>query len=215
MRYHLPMDASFRGSDDSVPQGVALREAKVALRRQILARRDELTAEFRTAASNAIAARVTQLPEFAAANAVLLTLAYRSEWSTLPLVRAALLAGKTVAVPRVDAAARMLELHALTDPDREIIVGFQGIPEPLPDSPKVPRDAIDFVLVPGVAFDENGGRLGYGGGYYDRLLPLLDPRAARMAGAFEMQIVDRVPAAPHDVAVDAVVTETRTFVPRR
>ena len=64
------------------------------------------------------------------------------------------------------------------------------------------------MLVPGVAFDLDGRRLGYGGGYYDRLLPLLSPRAARVAGAFELQIVDRVPAAPHDVAVDAIVTES-------
>jgi 5-formyltetrahydrofolate cyclo-ligase len=83
----------------------------------------------------------------------------------------------------------------------------------LPDSPKVPREAIDFVLVPGVPFDENGGRLGY-------VAATPPPAAAQTArranaSAFDLQIVDRVPAAPHDVAVDAVVTETRTFVPRR
>ena len=67
------------------------------------------------------------------------------------------------------------------------------------------------MLVPGVAFDLAGRRLGYGGGYYDRLLPLLSPDAARVAGAFELQIVDRVPAAPHDVAVGTIVTESRTL----
>ena len=71
------------------------------------------------------------------------------------------------------------------------------------------------MLVPGVAFDLGGRRLGYGGGYYDRLLPLLPPRAARVAGAFEIQLVERVPAAPHDVAVDAIVTESRIVVPTR
>jgi len=79
----------------------------------------------------------------------------------------------------------------------------------------VTRDAIEFVLVPGVAFDLAGHRLGYGGGYYDRLLPMLPPHAVRVAGAFEIQIVDRVPAAPHDVAVDAIVTESRIVVPAR
>jgi 5-formyltetrahydrofolate cyclo-ligase len=211
MRYHSTMTAPAHGSDACAPQGVALREAKLALRRQMLARRDGVPAAIRVAASAAIAARIAMLPEFAAANAVLLTLPFRSEWDTLPLVVAALAAGKTVAMPRVDAKTRMLELHAITDPVRDIVGGFQGIPEPLPDRPRVPREAIDFVLVPGVAFDRSGRRLGYGGGYYDRLLPLLPPRAARVVGAFELQLVDRVPAAPHDVAVDAIVTESRTL----
>ena len=67
------------------------------------------------------------------------------------------------------------------------------------------------MLVPGIAFDAAGKRLGYGGGHYDRLLPLLPPAAARVAGAFEAQIVERVPAAPHDIGVDCIVTERRTL----
>jgi 5-formyltetrahydrofolate cyclo-ligase len=67
------------------------------------------------------------------------------------------------------------------------------------------------VLVPGVAFDASGHRLGYGGGYYDRLLPRLRRDAARIAGGYEMQLVDRVPAALHDVPVQALATEVRTL----
>ncbi|HTL75696.1 MAG TPA: 5-formyltetrahydrofolate cyclo-ligase, partial [Casimicrobiaceae bacterium] len=74
--------------------------------------------------------------------------------------------------------------------------------------------SVDWVLVPGVAFDARGGRLGYGGGFYDRLLPGAAGSAPRVAGAFEMQIVDAVPTAPHDVGVDAVVTERRTLTCR-
>lgn len=198
-------------ADAAAPQGAALREAKLALRRRILAARDALPLDERGAAAAAITARIVALPSFAAACTVLLTLAFRSEWDTLPLVRAALAAGKTVAAPRVDTASRMLELHALTDPARDLMRGHEGIPEPLPHCPKVSYDAVDWVLVPGVAFDREGRRLGYGGGYYDRLLPLLGRRAVRVAGAYELQVVERVPAAPHDLAVDAVVTESRAF----
>ena len=67
------------------------------------------------------------------------------------------------------------------------------------------------VLAPLVGFDRQCYRLGYGGGYYDRLLPLLAPSAARVAGAFDVQIVDRVPVGPNDVTIDAVVTESRTL----
>jgi 5-formyltetrahydrofolate cyclo-ligase len=75
--------------------------------------------------------------------------------------------------------------------------------------------AIDWVLVPGVAFDLAGHRIGYGGGYYDRLLPTLREDAPRIAGAFELQIVERVPASAHDLKVDAIVTEARTIVAQR
>ena len=211
MRYHRTMSPSADRGDANGPQCAALRAAKLALRQRVLAERDALPAEVRVAASGAILARILARADFMSAQAVLLTLPFRGEWDTLALVRAALAAGKTVAVPRVDIGTRMLELHAITDPERDIGAGYRDIPEPLPACPRISRDAIDFVLVPGVAFDRQGRRLGYGGGYYDRLLPLLSPRAARVAGAFELQLVDRVPAAPHDVAVDAVVTESRAL----
>jgi 5-formyltetrahydrofolate cyclo-ligase len=196
----------------AAPHGAALRDAKLALRREMLSRRDALSIEHRLRAAHAIGAQIGSLPSFASAGTVLLTLAFRSEWDTLPLVRAALASGKLVAVPRVDDAKRMLELHALTDPTGDVVPGYRGIPEPRPDAPAVAPERVDWVLVPGVAFDRDGRRLGYGGGYYDRLLPRLRSGVPRVAGAYDMQIVDRVPSAPHDVGVDALVTETKTLV---
>ncbi len=195
-------------------KGADLHAAKLELRQRVLAIRDAVPPALRSTASDAIVARILARPDFLSARAVLLTLPFGSEWDTLALVRAAIAAGKTVAMPRVDKVSRMLALHAIVDPVRDVATGFRDIPEPLPACPALSRDAIDFVLVPGVAFDRNGRRIGYGGGYYDRLLPLLSPRAVRVAGAFEVQIVDRVPDAPHDVAVDAIVTESRALTTR-
>jgi 5-formyltetrahydrofolate cyclo-ligase len=197
------------GSDG--PVGPALRDAKRALREQVLAARDAFAAPLRARAAEAIAERIGHLPSFTAAHIVLLTLAFKSEWNTLPLVHAALTAGKIVVLPRVDIDARMLGLRAIRDPVADIAAGYQGIPEPGLHCPTVAPDMIDWVLVPGVAFDAAGRRLGYGGGFYDRLLPLLVAGTARVAGAFDLQIVPRVPAAPHDLAVHAVATETRTI----
>jgi len=211
MRYHRTMSPSSRHRDGNGLQGAALRSAKFALRQRVLAERDALPPGMRATAAGAIAARILARADFMSAQAVLLTLPFGSEWDTLALVRAALAAGKTVAVPRVDIKTRMLELHAIADPERDVVAGYRDIPEPRPACPRISRDAIDFVLVPGVAFDRWGRRLGYGGGYYDRLLPLLSPRAVRVAGAFELQLVDRVPAAPHDIAVEAIVTESRAL----
>ncbi|HEV8258064.1 MAG TPA: 5-formyltetrahydrofolate cyclo-ligase [Casimicrobiaceae bacterium] len=193
---------------------VGLREAKRSVRERILRARDAMPAHLRIAASTAIAATLSRRPDFIAARVVLLTLPFGSEWDTALMLSAALAGGKTVAVPRVNQERHMLEIHAVCDAAREIAPGYRGIPEPRADCPPVALASIDWVLVPGVAFDAEGRRIGYGGGYYDRLLPLLDRSATRVAGAFELQVVERVPAAPHDTTVDAIVTERRTLGPR-
>ena len=187
--------------------------AKQALRGRVLAQRDDLPAETRTADSHAISARIEALPSFALAQTIVLTLPFGSEWDTRPLAARALRVGKRVVVPRVDRVARMLRLHAVVDLDADVVAGYLNIPEPRESRPIVEPDAIDWVLVPGVAFDRSGRRLGYGGGFYDRLLPLIRASAPRIAGAFDVQIVDEVPAGPHDRRVDGVVSPTLTLVP--
>ena len=183
-----------------------LHEAKRALRTRVLAARNALPRDVHAADSARIASRLRSLDGFRRASIVLLTLPFGSEWNTRALALSALSAGKTVAIPRVDAGAKMLVLHAIADLERDIVAGFRAIPEPLPSTPIVVPEAVDWILVPGVAFDMRGGRLGYGGGYYDRLLPLCRPGVPTVAGAFRVQIVDDVPAAPHDVRIDAVAT---------
>ena len=193
---------------------VGLREAKRSVRERILRAREAMPAQLRVAASTAIAATLSRRPDFITARVVLLTLPFGSEWDTGLLLSAALAGGKTVAVPRVNQERHMLEIHAVCDAGREIAPGYRGIPEPRADCPPVALASIDWVLVPGIAFDAEGRRIGYGGGYYDRLLPLLERGTTRVAGAFELQVVERVPAAPHDATVDAIVTERRTLGPR-
>jgi 5-formyltetrahydrofolate cyclo-ligase len=188
-----------------------LRDAKQALRTRMLALRDALPAAAQEAGSAAIAARIEALPAFAAAHAVLLTLPFGSEWDTRALARRVASSHRRLIVPRVDRTARMLALHAVGDLDRDVAPGYRGIPEPVPSCARVAPTAIDFVLVPGVAFDERGGRLGYGGGFYDRLLPLMRPEVAVVAGAFDEQVVDAVPTAGHDRRVPLVVTPTRVI----
>lgn len=188
---------------------MTMRDAKRSLREQAIAARDAVTPEQRAEASAAIAARIAALESFDRARTVLLTLPFRSEWDAALLARRALASGKHVAVPRVDPATRMLRILRIEDLEHDVEAGYRGIPEPRSGCAPIAMEEIDWVLVPGVAFDAAGRRLGYGGGYYDRLLPLLRPTARRIAGAFDVQFVEVVPAAPHDIAVDCIVTQTR------
>ena len=194
---------------------VPLPATKQALRARILAARDALDPAQRATGAQAIASRIAELPSFDGAAMVLATLPFGSEWDVRPLAQAALDRGKSIVLPRVDAATRRLVLHRVEDLDADVSPGFRGIPEPVPRTAIVRPADIDCVLVPGVAFDSAGRRLGYGGGYYDRLLPHLRPGVARIAGAFDLQVVDEVPVDAHDLAVDVVVTPTRTFATRR
>jgi 5-formyltetrahydrofolate cyclo-ligase len=199
-----------RSTQDGAASGKLL-DAKRGLRARILRERDAIPAEDRVAASASIAASLLAREDFASSKTVLLTLPFGSEWDTRALLRAALARAKTVALPRVNLATGMLDICAITRLEHDAAPGYRGIPEPCAHCALLDVATIDWALVPGVAFDRDGHRIGYGGGYYDRLLPLLRADACRVAGAFELQLIDHVPAASHDVAVDAVVTEARSI----
>jgi 5,10-methenyltetrahydrofolate synthetase len=197
--------------DDPAVQEVA----KAELRRRILAQRDALGPEPRAALSVLIFQTIRALPVFATARTVLAYSSFGSEPVTAPFLAAVLEAGKSLVLPRVDRASRRLALYRVTTPGTELRPGVWGIPEPDPARcPPAACEAIDFVLVPGVVFDPRGGRIGYGAGYYDRLLAECAPGTALVAAAFDLQVVDRVPMSDHDRPVDQVVTEHRLYPAR-
>lgn len=117
--------------------------------------------------------------------------------------------GVRVVYPRIiDAGA--LELHLVSD-ESDLVRGAFGILEPSPEAPVVAPDSIDVVLVPGVGFDAHGFRVGYGGGYYDRLLPLLE-NAVRVGIAFDEQLLAKpLHREEHDEPVDVIVTPTQVI----
>jgi 5-formyltetrahydrofolate cyclo-ligase len=187
---------------------------KAALRRQALARRDAIDPAERSRLSETIFARVAALGWLAAARVVLAYCAYGSEPDTAPFLRALAGRGKTLALPRVNRAARELDLFRVAALDTDLEPGTWGIREPAPSRcAPLPVDEVDFVLVPGVAFDVRGGRIGHGAGYYDRLLARAAPGTRLVAAAFEVQVLDEVPMEAHDRRVDLVVTERRILPP--
>lgn len=123
-----------------------------------------------------------------------------------PLIEAAWEMGKEVALPQFDPAIRAYRVCRVRGA-ADLVLGHFGIREPAPDCPPAELKRLDLVLVPGVAFDSRGRRLGRGKGYYDRMLPAT--RGVLCGVAFDEQVVGEVPAAPHDASVSCILTPTR------
>ena len=137
---------------------------------------------------------------------------FGSEVDTRPLLEQVLSEGKTLVLPKINQASNTLSLHAVSDLQGQMVEGMWGIHEPSPVLCKeVEPHVLDFILIPGLAFDPHGGRLGYGKGYYDKLLSGCLSTGGRpwlVAGAFNFQVIDRVPMEAHDIPIHAVVTES-------
>lgn len=181
-------------------------ERKRELRRRLLAQRDALSAGEIAIRSAEAAARLFSLPEMGEAEVIMFFVSFGSEIATTPMILRALAEGKRVAAPRAERASRMLLPYAVSDLQSDLSPGAYGLLEPVPGRPLVPLDEIGVVIVPGVAWDEEGFRLGYGGGYYDRFLAQVK-QAARIGLGFELQVCPRVPREPADLPVDVLVTE--------
>jgi 5-formyltetrahydrofolate cyclo-ligase len=182
-------------------------EQKRCLRTEVLARR--AAQPDKETVSREIVERLFSLPEYQSAETVLFYVDVRSEVRTRWVFPEVLNSGKCVVVPFC--VESELEIFRLWDL-KELIAGRFGILEPdpslrnLPDRRVVPEE-LDLLIVPGVAFDRLGGRLGHGHGFYDRLLRGVRPQVPKIGLAFECQIVTAVPMEPHDVRLDVVVTE--------
>ena len=191
---------------------------KTKLRREILKRRDALSEAERLDKSNIIWSRVVQTWEFQQAESVMLYAAFGSEVCTDRLMESTLQAGKRLILPRVNRAAPELELYYVANAALQVESGFCGIPEPAPQlCERTLLTDVDCVVVPGIAFDPLGGRLGYGGGYYDRLLNSLSPAQAHVSIglAYEVQIVEEIPQGFFDARVAVIATELRLLVENR
>lgn len=186
-----------------------MQSDKITLRAQVLAQRDQLPEESRTALSARVTERLLALPAIARARCVLAYLSFGSEFESDALIDALCARGVRIVLPKVDRKARRLRLFHVRDIADDTAAGIWGIREPREDRCEEARlEDIDAVVVPGVAFTERGERLGYGGGFYDRLLAGWANRPPCIAPAFSMQVLCALPVDDHDIPIDVVVTES-------
>lgn len=145
------------------------------------------------------------------ASLILAFASFGSELNTQSLLRRVISDGKTLVLPRVNKTTQQLQLHRIKALDA-LIPGTWGILEPHPDAIVFDLADIELIIVPGVAFDRAGYRIGYGKGFYDKLLSAANPATTRLSAAFDCQIVDAVPNEAHDQRVDIIITPTQKIL---
>jgi len=183
---------------------------KSELRKQILKIRSEIPVADRAEKNTCIQKKVLELPQLQAAHTVTIFVDYRHEVETRRLIQEFIALGKIVALPVADFETGTLSFIAVTSLDL-LQKTDKGLWEPPAGSGKdIPIPDLDLIFVPGSAFDRDGYRIGYGGGFYDRLLASKTPDTKAIGLAFSEQVVDRIPREPHDRRLDGLVTDAET-----
>lgn len=183
---------------------------KQSIRKRMLDLRQQMPLEQSLEYSRRISKRFLGLDMFKNSINIMVYIAFKNEVRTIPLINSCLSRGKRIVVPLCVKESRQLLLSELKDPETELRPGTYGVPEPTPEYLRpFSRENLDLILVPGVAFDKQGFRLGYGAGYYDRFFNELTHKVTSIGLAFELQIVQEVPVEPTDWPVDFVITEKR------
>ena len=210
--------------DDPLRQCPGSSQRKTLLRKAVMESLSAMTPEVRRTKSQLIVRHLLELDVFKSAAVVMAYVAMEMEVDPWGLIREAWGFGKRVAMPRIDpplAEARVPENHNhhlrafelrhadVDDPEEhgDLRPDVMGILEPKPSAPEMPHAEIDVILVPCVAYDRRGARLGKGGGFYDRFLAQDDLDCTSVGLAFSEQLFANLPRCPHDRPVDYVVTE--------
>ena len=195
---------------EPVPAGAGGR--KEVLRRDLLLRRARQEEKDLIEKSNRIEKRLFSLAAFREVKCVMFYVSMKEEVRTQEMIRLSLGAGKRVVVPSLKPDRRKIKPSLLIDYESDLEEGLFGIPEPRAECVRsLPVEDIEIVLVPGVAFDVCGGRLGFGGGYYDEFLAGLSSGTERWGLAFEFQVVEKLKLTDRDVPVEKIITEERVI----
>lgn len=189
-----------------------IREKKQQIRENIARMIDALKPEAIAEKTKAIEERLFEFANFLEARIILLYAAAANEVDTTEIIKRSFMYSKIVVLPAFDPEGHKMMLMKVDHPDKDLIRGPRGNLEPNPERCKVvPIDCLDIAIIPGLAMDEKGGRIGSGQGYYDRLIPELPITTRKVGLVLEDQMIPMVPLESHDKHVDIVVTEERVI----
>lgn len=188
-------------------------ENKAEIRRIILQKRNSLTKEEVASKSRRIQERLYSLKQFVTAKCVMAYASFRNEVNTSLIIDKCLKSGKKVFLPLVDKDSDNLIAYEIRDFLTDTAPGSFGIMEPvIKDRKRIRIDEIDICLIPGIAFDRSGNRIGWGRGYYDSFLRNLPARAGKYGLAYDFQLIERIMSTDKDVPINGLITESEILL---
>lgn len=183
---------------------------KKALRKEILTKRKNLDTAEKENMDKKILDRFFESKYYKEAKKIFIYISYDSEIDTIKIIDKAFKDGKKIYVPRTEFESRLMDAVEITSFDN-LIKSSYGILEPSINTPYINPNELDLIVVPGVAFDKKGGRMGYGAGFYDRYFKKINKdnieRITKLALAYDFQVLEEVPMSAQDVPVDYIITE--------
>lgn len=187
-----------------------IREKKQEIRTEMNHLIAGLDPDVLAAKTSAIEERLFEFANYLEARIAMLYMPVAAEVNTEEIIQRSYMYNKIIVLPVFDPETYQMTLMKVDDPQKDLVQGVRGNLEPNPKRCKaVPIDCLDIAIIPGLAMDEKGGRLGTGKGYYDRLIPELPITTRKVGLVFEDQIVSAIPMESHDKHVDIVVTDKR------
>lgn len=185
-----------------------IKEEKIILRNKILNIRKNLILEEKIKLDEKIYSKLFNNEMFSKAKNIFIYISFGTEINTKPIIEKALEENKNIYIPKIyksDRSMKAIKLNSFKD----LKENSMGILEPVQDGDYIDKENIDLIIVPGVVFDEEGNRIGYGGGYYDRYLSDIKEVSNKIALAYELQVLDFIGEEKHDIKVDYIITEEK------
>jgi len=184
---------------------------KREIRKLILKKRDSIPIEVRKEWDGIIMRKLIKSNYYSKSKIIFTFVSFGTEVDTHEIIRYALKDGKTVCVPKIPSKERGIEVFEIKGFE-DLKAGYYNILEPVEGCKRIEGEDIDLILMPGVAFDREGGRIGYGGGFYDRFLKDIKKPIPKIALAYGIQLVEKVPAYDFDVKIDGIITNEGIIV---
>lgn len=186
------------------------KEEKKVLRNKILEIRDSLNNNEKELIDNKIFNELINTDLYKRSINIFIYISFSNEINTRNIIEKAFKDKKNVFIPKVYKYDKLMKAIKLNSID-ELKKNSMGILEPIDDSNYIEKENIDLIVVPGVVFDKECNRIGYGGGYYDRYLKDIKSKKNKIALAYDLQIVDKIESEVHDIKVDYIITNTRAL----
>jgi len=187
---------------------------KKQLRKYIQDKRDNLSLGLRKKKNKEITQKFLKTTDYLNSKNIFIYYPCRSEIDTTIIIKKALKESKNIILPRVEGT--LLNLYFINDIYTQLQEGSYKIMEPIPSScTRADIADINLAIVPGIAFDRNLNRLGYGGGFYDKIIRNLPQNIKKIALSFDIQIVPNIPVLDHDIKIDIIITESKIYKAER